>query len=116
MEVIFNPEQQFVAAWENVRLVLVAGGCGFDDAVDLTIYHVGLQKHMPLFREVKDRLFPRGPAPGPASALRNWHILGCWLRSGIRPLLDKLVSGCWVMERRRVCYRPRLCENTVSAG
>lgn len=60
MEVIFDPEQQFLAAWENLRLVLAAGGCGFDDIVDLTTYHVGLQQHMPLFRDVKDRLLPRG--------------------------------------------------------
>ncbi|MFR0693216.1 RidA family protein [Enterobacterales bacterium AE_CKDN230030158-1A_HGKHYDSX7] len=60
MEVILDPEQQFLAAWENLRLVLAAGGCGFEDIVDLTTYHVGLQQHMPLFRKVKDRLFPRG--------------------------------------------------------
>lgn len=63
MEVILDPEQQFRAAWENLRLVLAAGGCGFDDIVDLTTYHVGLQQHLPLFREVKDRLFPRGTCP-----------------------------------------------------
>lgn len=59
LEVILDPEQQFLAAWENLRLVLAAAGCGFEDIVDLTTYHVGLQQHMPLFRQVKDRLFPR---------------------------------------------------------
>lgn len=57
--VIEDPEQQFLAAWENLRLVLAAGGCGFEDVVDLTTYHVDLQRHMQVFRRVKDQVFPR---------------------------------------------------------
>lgn len=60
LAVIEDPEQQFLAAWENLRLVLAAGGCGFADVVDLTTYHVDLQRHMPVFRRVKDQVFPRG--------------------------------------------------------
>lgn len=57
--VIEDPEQQFFAAWENLRLVLQAGGCSFEDVVDMTTYHIDLQRHMPLFRSVKDKVFPR---------------------------------------------------------
>ena len=57
--VIEDPEQQFLAAWENLRQVLAAGGCGFEDVVEMTTYHIDMNQHMPLFRQVKDSLFPR---------------------------------------------------------
>lgn len=60
LDVIHDPEQQFLAAWENLRLVLAAGGCRFEDVVEMTTYHVDLQRHLPLFRRVKDEVFPRG--------------------------------------------------------
>lgn len=60
MEVIADPAEQFAAAWENLRIVLEAAGCGFDDVVDMTTYHVEMSRHMPVFREVKNRVFPRG--------------------------------------------------------
>jgi enamine deaminase RidA (YjgF/YER057c/UK114 family) len=60
LTVIEDPEQQFLAAWENLRLVLAAGGCKFEDVVEMTTYHVDMQRHMPIFRQVKDEVFPRG--------------------------------------------------------
>ncbi|WP_440857026.1 RidA family protein [Pseudomonas syringae] len=60
MEVILNPEAQFIACWENLRTVLAEGGCTFDDIVDMTTYHVAMSEHMAVFREVKNRIFPRG--------------------------------------------------------
>ncbi|EGH48271.1 endoribonuclease L-PSP, partial [Pseudomonas syringae pv. pisi str. 1704B] len=42
MEVILNPEAQFIACWENLRTVLAEGGCTFDDIVDMTTYHVAM--------------------------------------------------------------------------
>lgn len=60
LKVIDDPEQQFIAAWDNLRQVLEAGGCTFEDIVDMTTYHVNMSQHMPLFRDVKNRLFPRG--------------------------------------------------------
>jgi enamine deaminase RidA (YjgF/YER057c/UK114 family) len=59
LEVIADPAEQFAAAWENLRIVLEAAGCGFADVVDMTTYHVEMSRHMPVFREVKDRIFPR---------------------------------------------------------
>jgi len=59
LSVIEDPEQQFLAAWENLRLVLTAGGCEFADVVEMTTYHVDMQRHMPIFRRVKDQVFPR---------------------------------------------------------
>lgn len=59
LQVIEDPEQQFLAAWENLRQVLAAGGCSFEDVVEMTTYHIDMSQHMPLFRQVKDSLFPR---------------------------------------------------------
>jgi enamine deaminase RidA (YjgF/YER057c/UK114 family) len=58
--VIADPEKQFEACWENLRVVLAAAGCGFADVVEMTTYHVSLTEHMAVFRSVKDRVFPRG--------------------------------------------------------
>ncbi|MDH0745640.1 RidA family protein [Pseudomonas sp. GD03842] len=60
LEVIQDPERQFLAAWDNLRQVLEAGGCTFADVVDMTTYHVNMSEHMAVFRAVKDRVFPRG--------------------------------------------------------
>lgn len=60
LEVIADPEQQFRRAWENLRTVLAAAGCTFEDVVDMTTYHVEMQHYMGLFRTVKDSVFPRG--------------------------------------------------------
>lgn len=60
LSVIEDPEQQFLAAWENLRLVLEAGGCEFEDIVEMTTFHVDMHSHMPIFRRVKDEVFPRG--------------------------------------------------------
>lgn len=59
LEVISDPAQQFLRAWENLRTVLGEAGCTFEDVVDMTTYHVDLQRHMALFRTVKDSVFPR---------------------------------------------------------
>nr|WP_245392779.1 RidA family protein [Salinicola halimionae] len=59
LSVVEDPELQFLAAWRNVRLVLETGGCSFGDVVDLTTYHIDLQRTLPLFRKVKDNVFPR---------------------------------------------------------
>ncbi|WP_322093069.1 RidA family protein [Paraburkholderia bannensis] len=60
LEVIADPEAQFAACWENLRVVLAEAGCTFDDVVDMTTYHVQMSEHMAIFRAVKDRVFPRG--------------------------------------------------------
>lgn len=59
LQVIEDPEQQFLAAWGNLRQVLAAADCGFEDVVEMTTYHIDMNQHMPLFRQVKDSLFPR---------------------------------------------------------
>ncbi|TMV73231.1 RidA family protein [Thioclava sp. BHET1] len=63
LNVIVEPEAQFEACWRNLEEVLAAGGCGFADVVEMTSYHVDMSRHMDLFREVKNRRFPRGTCP-----------------------------------------------------
>ena len=60
LQVIADPEAQFAACWENLRVVLAEAGYGFGDVVDMTTYHVSMSEHFPVFRMVKDRVFPRG--------------------------------------------------------
>lgn len=60
LEVIEDPEEQFIACWKNLEDVLAAAGCGFHDVVEMTSYHVRMSEHMDLFRTVKNRVFPRG--------------------------------------------------------
>jgi enamine deaminase RidA (YjgF/YER057c/UK114 family) len=60
LEVIHDPEAQFVACWENLKALLDAAGCTFDDVVEMTTYHVQMSVHMSVFRDVKNRMFPRG--------------------------------------------------------
>lgn len=88
--VIEDPEQQFIAAWENLRTVLEAGGCTFEDVVDMTTYHVDLATHMSLFREVKDHYFPR--------ALSAWTCLGVEALAHPALLLE---IKCVAVQRRK---------------
>lgn len=60
LQVIEDPEQQFISALENLAQVLEAGGCTFEDVVDMTTYHVDMSRHMAVFRDVKNRMFPKG--------------------------------------------------------
>jgi enamine deaminase RidA (YjgF/YER057c/UK114 family) len=62
-----SDEVQFVNAFDRLKMVLEAAGCGMRDLVELVSYHVGLQRHLPAFMAVKSRYVP---APFPA-----WTIL-----------------------------------------
>ena len=55
-------EQQIALAFENLGAVLAAAGAGFGDVVELTSFHVGLQRDLDAFVAVRDR-FLREPWP-----------------------------------------------------
>ena len=63
-----DPETQFSMAFESVKSVLAEAGLTFDDVVDITTFHVGLNKHMRTFMKVKDQYVN---APYPA-----WTAIG----------------------------------------
>ena len=62
-----QPEQQFVNAFERLKLVLEEAGCEMGDLVEIVSYHVGLGAHLAAFAKVKSRYVP---APYP-----TWTIL-----------------------------------------
>jgi enamine deaminase RidA (YjgF/YER057c/UK114 family) len=69
MQVVTEPEAQFVQTFENIKKVLDAAGATFDHVVEMVTYHVtsaeftaaGQQPftipYLPLFMQVKDRYF-----------------------------------------------------------
>jgi len=63
LRVIANPAAQFEACWDNLALVLESAGCTFKDVVEITTFHVGMSRHMNVFRQVKERRFPRATCP-----------------------------------------------------
>ena len=79
LQVIADPEAQFVACWENLRTVLAAAGCDFGDVVDLTTFHVDMAVHHPVFYAVKNRVFPRGTCPWTAVGVATLTLPGLLL-------------------------------------
>ena len=63
-----NPEEQFTQAFESLQSVLTTAGVTFDNVIEMTTFHVGLQKHLPTFMQIKDRYMK---APYPA-----WTAIG----------------------------------------
>jgi len=63
LRVIADPAAQFEACWDNLALVLGGAGCTFEDIVEITTFHVSMSLHMNVFRQIKDRRFPRATCP-----------------------------------------------------
>jgi enamine deaminase RidA (YjgF/YER057c/UK114 family) len=57
-----DPETQFTQAFETLSSVLGAAGVSFADVVEMTTFHVGLQKNLGTFMKVKDK-FMKAPYP-----------------------------------------------------
>ena len=58
-----DPEAQFTQAFEHVKSTLEASGASFDDVVEMTTFHVELQKNIQAFMKVKDNyMAPPSPA------------------------------------------------------
>jgi len=62
-----KPEQQFINAFERLKLVLQEAGCEMSDLVELVSYHVGLGAHLAEFAKIKTQYVPE-PFP-------TWTIL-----------------------------------------
>lgn len=72
-----SPEPDFEAqvrqAFANLSAVLKAGGCSFDDIVDVTTFHTDPENQFPTIMSVKQEIFPTKPYP-------NWTAVGVnWL-------------------------------------
>ena len=49
-----NPAEQIRQAFFTIESVLKHGGLSFENIVEMTSYHVGLEDHMDLFRSIRD--------------------------------------------------------------
>lgn len=67
-EVVSDPEAQITQAFENLKAVLAAAGCGFADLVEITTFHVDMHAHVEVLQRVKARYMP---PPYPA-----WTAIG----------------------------------------
>jgi enamine deaminase RidA (YjgF/YER057c/UK114 family) len=66
-------ERQVELAFANLKAVLTAAGCGFDDLVDVTTFHAAAERQFETVMKVKKRHFPAPPYP-------NWTAIGVnWL-------------------------------------
>ncbi len=66
-------EDQVRTAFANLKATLEAGGCTFDDIVDVTTFHTDPENQFETIMVVKSEVFPRAPYP-------NWTAIGVnWL-------------------------------------
>lgn len=66
-------ERQVQLAFDNLKATLEAGGCGFDDIVDVTTFHTDPENQFETIMAVKRRVFSKPPYPA-------WTALGVtWL-------------------------------------
>ncbi len=57
-----DPAKQIELAFQRADDVLTHAGLSFGDVVEMTSYHVGLQRHISDFRQIRDR-FVQAPYP-----------------------------------------------------
>jgi enamine deaminase RidA (YjgF/YER057c/UK114 family) len=63
-----QPEEEFRNAWTAVGRILTEAGLTYDNIIEYTTYHVGLQQHLPAFMKVRDEFISE---PWPA-----WTAIG----------------------------------------
>ena len=71
-----SPEPDFEAqvrlAFANLEATLLAGGCGFDDVVDVTTFHTEPEKQLDTIMAVKGEVFKSAPYPSWTALGVNW--------------------------------------------
>ena len=70
------PEPDFEAqvrrAFANLESVLQAGGCGWDDVIDVTTFHTDPEKQFSTIMAVKAEVFGQPPYPSWTAVGVNW--------------------------------------------
>jgi enamine deaminase RidA (YjgF/YER057c/UK114 family) len=71
------PEPDFATqvrlAFTNLKATLLAGGCRFEDIVDVMTFHTDAENQFPTIMAVKNEIFEHAPYP-------NWTAIGVtWL-------------------------------------
>jgi len=59
-------------AFANLEATLLAGGCGFDDVVDVTTFHTEPEKQLDTIMAVKGEVFKSAPYPSWTALGVNW--------------------------------------------
>ena len=71
-----SPEPDFEAqvrlSFANLEATLLAGGCGFDDIVDVTTFHTDAEKQFDTIMAVKGEVFKSAPYPSWTALGVNW--------------------------------------------
>jgi enamine deaminase RidA (YjgF/YER057c/UK114 family) len=71
-----SPEPDFEAqvrrAFANLEATLLAGGCRFDDIVDVTTFHTNPEKQLGTVKAVKGEVFKSAPYPSWTALGVNW--------------------------------------------
>lgn len=74
---IADTGQQIEQAFKNLASVLDAAGCGFEDVVDVTTFHIEPESHLEALFTAKQKYFGQKPYP-------NWTAVGVTWLSGFR--------------------------------
>lgn len=71
-----TPEPEFEAqvrlAFANLKTTLLAGGCGFDDIIDVMTFHTDPEAQFETVMAVKNEIFDRAPYPSWTAIGVNW--------------------------------------------
>ncbi|CAM3586748.1 RidA family protein [Thalassospira profundimaris] len=74
-----SPEPEFKKqvelAFDNLKAILAAAGCSFDDIIDVTTFHTDPENQFEDIMEVKEAIFDQAPYP-------NWTAVGVTWLSG----------------------------------
>ncbi len=65
-------ETQVRRAFANLEATLLAGGCGFDDIVDITTFYTDPEKQLGTARAVRDEFFKSAPYPSLTGLGVSW--------------------------------------------
>jgi enamine deaminase RidA (YjgF/YER057c/UK114 family) len=67
-----NRTFSYAANAANLNATLLAGGCGFDDIVDVTTFHTDPERQFETIMAVKSEVFERAPYPSWTALGVNW--------------------------------------------
>ncbi len=65
-------EAQVRQAFANLKAVLNAGGCDFEDVIDVTTFHTDPEQQLEQFMAVKNEYFGEKPYPAWTAVGVNW--------------------------------------------
>ena len=65
--------KQVQLAFDNLKIVLAAAGCSFDDIIDVTTFHTDPENQLEIIQSIRLEMFGGAPYP-------NWTAVGVtWL-------------------------------------